>query len=86
MAYNNGIVIFCMNSKTKREEINLENIKALINNFHSIMMETWLKMENSILQNYAQSLTQKSSLSSWILIDGNELAIFNILFSTVRLF
>lgn len=86
MAYNNGIVIFCMNSKTKREEINLENIKALINNFHSIMMETWLKMENSILQNYAQSLTQKSSLSSWILIDGNELAIFNILFSTGRLF
>lgn len=86
MAYNNRIVIFCMNSKTKREEINLENIKALINNFHSIMMETWLKMENSILQNYAQSLTQKSSLSSWILIDGNELAIFNILFSTGRLF
>lgn len=86
MAYNNGNVILCMNSKTNREEINVENNKALINNFQSIMMETWLKMENSILQNYTQSLTQKSSLSSWILIDGNELAIFNILFSIGRLF
>lgn len=67
------ITIFCENSESKPDEINIENSRVLVNSFPYNMIESWLKIKNYSLKLNAFSNT-RSSLTSFTDLTSSTIA------------